>query len=578
MKINGFRYVILLLVIFLCFCAVSQQTSYTLSQQVTPSRPWTNKPILDDEEKFQFAIISDLTGSRRLYIFEQALEKLKLMQPAFVVSIGDLTQGYTENIAQIKQERDSFEKEVDKLNMRFYFVPGNHDISNIVMYDEWKERYGVHYYHFLYKNVLFLCLNTEDPPETQISAKQIEYVRKTLEEYPNVRWTFVFMHEPMWLEQDRKNNGWQDIAEMLAARSHTIFAGHYHNYIYCERGGGDNIVLATTGGASGLRGVGFGEFDHIVWVTMAEKSPIIANLELSGILPKDVITEEIAQINSILLDASYVHTDGVSSEEQIFREGTCELMFVNKQSCPFNVKAMFAEHTQVRLEPNTFQFELPTDATKKIVIKATALKPTDLLEIEPFILKLSATYQLTGKEPVTVPSQYLVDIHGAYEGQEMLKNGIFDGEGQPWFIWTHTPETGIVSVSDGELKIALKQPANWWAAGVGQNIGHLRSGGCYRIALSAGNSGGASLIHFQIGAEGQNMPVEILINGKPSQNEPIQITETMEKHIIEFAVPHNLNIERARLQFCLGDLRDACIDNISMREVVGKTAERTEEF
>lgn len=574
MKMKGFRYVVLALAVifplFLCSCAVSQRAAYTVPQQIISAHPWTDKAVLDSTEKFQFAVISDLTGGRRSAVFEQAVEKLNLMQPSFVMCIGDLTEGYTKDLVQIKQERDSFKKEVDSLDMRFYFVPGNHDISNIVMYDEWKERYGSHYYHFIYKNVLFLCLNTEDPPATRMSPEQVEYVQQTLEKYQDVRWTFVFMHKPMWLEQEGKESGWQAIAAMLANRSHTIFAGHYHFYMYCKRNGQDNIVLSTTGGSSDLRGMGLGEFDHIVWVTMTEKNPIIANLELSGILPKDVVTEEIAQINSTLLDASYVHTDGIVSEEQIFREGMGELMFINKQPCPLNIEANFAEHIQVRLKPNTFQFELPIDATKKISIRTIALKPIDLLELEPLILKLSATYQLPNKKPVVVQSQHLVDIHGAHEGSEILENGIFDGDGQPWFIWTHTPETGIVSISDGELKVALDQPENWWSAGVGQNIGSLRSGGRYRVTLSANNTGGAGLIHFQIGMEEQNMPVRILINGKLNQNEPLRIDNIMKKYVVEFVVPKDLNLKRARLQFCLGDLRDAHIDDVSIREIVGK--------
>ena len=32
------------------------------------------------------------------------------------------------------------------------------------MWEVWEERYGQRYYHFIYKNVLFLVLDTEDKP------------------------------------------------------------------------------------------------------------------------------------------------------------------------------------------------------------------------------------------------------------------------------------------------------------------------------------------------------------------------------------------------------------------------------
>src|SRR5262249_39565293 len=49
-------------------------------------------------------------------------------------------------------------------------------------------------------------------------------------------------------------------------------------------------MLATTGGGSKLRGPEYGEFDHVVWVTMKKDGPVIANLLLDGILPEDLST------------------------------------------------------------------------------------------------------------------------------------------------------------------------------------------------------------------------------------------------------------------------------------------------
>ena len=62
-----------------------------------------------------------------------------------------------------------------------------------------------------------------------------------------------------------------------------MFAGHRHNYKRFERNGKLYYQLATTGGASQLRGVAQGEFDHIVWVTMKDDGPVLANLMLDGI-------------------------------------------------------------------------------------------------------------------------------------------------------------------------------------------------------------------------------------------------------------------------------------------------------
>src|SRR5262249_21168952 len=47
-------------------------------------------------------------------------------------------------------------------------------------------------------------------------------------------------------------------------------------------------MLATTGGGSRLRGTQYGEFDHIVWITMKKDGPLMANIMMNGILPENL--------------------------------------------------------------------------------------------------------------------------------------------------------------------------------------------------------------------------------------------------------------------------------------------------
>jgi hypothetical protein len=45
-------------------------------------------------------------------------------------------------------------------------VPGNHDVGNALMRDVWRERHGALHHHFRYRDVLFLVLDTQDPPQS----------------------------------------------------------------------------------------------------------------------------------------------------------------------------------------------------------------------------------------------------------------------------------------------------------------------------------------------------------------------------------------------------------------------------
>ena len=114
----------------------------------------------NDPNNFKFAIVSDRAGGVRPGVFADAVKKLNLIMPEFVMSVGDFIPGNTADRAKLAKEWAEFDAELKPLKVPFFFVPGNHDINNDVMRDVWKERSGVPFYSFVYKNVLFLALDT----------------------------------------------------------------------------------------------------------------------------------------------------------------------------------------------------------------------------------------------------------------------------------------------------------------------------------------------------------------------------------------------------------------------------------
>jgi hypothetical protein len=70
--------------------------------------PWTDKPVFDDPDRFQIAIMTDNTGGHRPGIWMKAVEKINLMRPAFVMSVGDLIEGYPESRNALKRSGRSF--------------------------------------------------------------------------------------------------------------------------------------------------------------------------------------------------------------------------------------------------------------------------------------------------------------------------------------------------------------------------------------------------------------------------------------------------------------------------------------
>jgi len=266
-------------------------------------RPWTHLDFHNSPENFQFAIVTDRTGGHRPGVFYSAVHKANLLQPEFIMSVGDLIEGYSTDLEKLHTEWTAFRAMTAELEMPFFYVPGNHDISNDTMGQLWEELFGARYYSFVYKDVLFLCLDSMDRagPKGGFTAEQIAWAEKEIAKHPDVRWTFIFFHYPLWVFDEAESavteketlyqSGLGDIEKVLADRPYTVFSGHFHTYTCYVRSGQDYITLATTGGRSKLLGPEHGQFDHIVWVSMTPRGPKIATLLLDGILPKDVYTE-----------------------------------------------------------------------------------------------------------------------------------------------------------------------------------------------------------------------------------------------------------------------------------------------
>src|SRR6185437_1948584 len=261
-----------------------------LQIQSEAKNPWTNLKLNSDPEQFQFAVVSDRTGGHRSNVFSKAVYQINLLQPEFVMSVGDFIEGYSRKNEVLNQQWDQFDGFVRSLEMPFFYVPGNHDITNNVEMQKWGERYGRRYYHFTYKNVLFVGLCSENPPNdvSAIDKEQLAWLKKTLAANAGVRWTFVFVHKPIWTARNLAKNGWGEVEKQLSGRKYTVFCGHMHRYQKFVRNGNNYYQLATTGGGSRVRGVPYGEFDQVAWVTMKKEKPLIANVLLDGILPEDL--------------------------------------------------------------------------------------------------------------------------------------------------------------------------------------------------------------------------------------------------------------------------------------------------
>ena len=298
--------------------------------------PWSSLEPNDAAEDFHFVVVSDRTGGARPGVFASAIPKVNVLEPAFVVSVGDLIEGYTDDQAQIEKEWDEFEGFIEQLEVPFFYAAGNHDMSNAAMAETWQARFGPSFYRFVYKDVLFVVLNSElfgmvSKPDTPVpgpwtQAEQLAFVERTLADVPDPRWTIVIVHQPLW-DYGGVRGDWPKVEAMLAGRRYTVFAGHFHHYVKAVRQDSNYITLATTGGGSSLRGNRYGEFDHVALVTMTANGPRIANLMLDGIHDEDLMTEDVRDTMRWLDDA--VQSIPMPGEGPTFSDGRAAFKVTN---------------------------------------------------------------------------------------------------------------------------------------------------------------------------------------------------------------------------------------------------------
>ncbi len=380
---------LLLFFLYISFFGNAQNPDPFKTDVKTKQKPWTNLEFYNNPTNFQFAIVSDNTGGMRQGIFEIGVEKLNMMMPEFVLSVGDLIPGYTEDVNQIRTEQDEFDAKVDKLKMPFFYLPGNHDINNPVMQKEWESRYGRRYYQFTYKDVLFIILDSNDDEEYNISEEQTSFALQTLKENQDARWTFVLVHHPVW----KYNTGGRfgKIEELLGNRKHTVIAGHEHHYQYIEHKESNYYVLGTTGGGSRLRGNRFGEFDHIVWMTMTDHGPIMANLRLDGILSHDISNEATANMARSMTNNTNLRYMVLTNKGENFEHGTAYLHFKNDAEEVLKIDLSFLHHHQVDILPSKKKVKLlpGKEIVIEISVKANQPIPLDDLGFLQYYWKLS---------------------------------------------------------------------------------------------------------------------------------------------------------------------------------------------
>ena len=94
------------------------------------------------------------------------------------------------------------EEELSDLNLNSYYVMGNHD-NNSVGYEIFRKKHESAYYSFVYKNELFVVLNSTES-DRSISPAQLNFLDEIFAN-TDAHWerAFVFFHEVIWNSNEK---------------------------------------------------------------------------------------------------------------------------------------------------------------------------------------------------------------------------------------------------------------------------------------------------------------------------------------------------------------------------------------
>ena len=268
---------------------------------------------------------------------------------------------------------------------------------------------------------------------------QFAWLEKTLAENTDARWTYLFQHHPFWISN---RPTWGPVAKVLEGREKlTVFGGHIHNYAYTSHGNIQYVTLATTGGASQLRGRRYGEMDHLMMVTATDSGPVMAAIELDGILPADYLTVDMFDAIKPFEDELIVTAPTIALEGEKFTKASWEVTIKNPWDKPMRFKALVEADEALRVSPSAVGAVIPPNGSLVRTVEIVSDEPASAAEFQALYLHWSANYDQDNAAPISFSEIVRLRADATHVSQRRSDVAV-DGDLAEW----------------GELPFLMKRP------------------------------------------------------------------------------------------------------------------------
>ncbi|PIU67699.1 MAG: hypothetical protein COS84_03975 [Armatimonadetes bacterium CG07_land_8_20_14_0_80_40_9] len=205
-------------------------------------------PSANQSSSFRFIVLGDsrpiFPGAPQAYPFKMMLDEINLIYPDFVVNVGDLIVGYMCPEKEVRRQYEDYLLTIKRCLMPYYNVVGNHEVAGEKGEELYEEYLGRLYYSFDYEGSHFIVLDTDINQEIgkrgdtgKLGEKQYKWFKDDLKANKDKENIFVFMHKPMYSDEDKRESCWSDLGErdkvhelFKKYKVKAVFAGDIHIY------------------------------------------------------------------------------------------------------------------------------------------------------------------------------------------------------------------------------------------------------------------------------------------------------------------------------------------------------------
>ncbi len=270
---------------------------------------------------FRFAVVGDRTGTPQDPVFEEIIEEIALLDPDFVMCVGDIADVDVGDSLTADAEFNRMIDIVGKLPCRFYWCAGNNEIaqeSDRAVYENKTEL--KRYYSFNHENNHFVVLDNTmlyfaEPQE--MDTEQLEWLHKDLEKHKQMDNIFVFYHIPTYIYARRagETDTLMQIFEKYGVD--VVFTGHHHEYSYLEHNDIEYIDVGSSGGRMSTNDPSRGNFYQYLTVTVRGDKRSIAVFKKGSAMPRAVVTlHDLETISRLDEDAVVIDEFIIADDEK----------------------------------------------------------------------------------------------------------------------------------------------------------------------------------------------------------------------------------------------------------------------